>query len=331
MKNIYKLGTLAVLALALFFYSKCGPQGNFPGREYMPDMGHAVGFEANTFGYYRYNMWGTEQERYEMSKPRTYPEGTIARGKEIYHYEDTDADRARATREIVENPVSFSKKGFERGKQLYGTYCGVCHGAKGDGNGILYNDGNGPYPLAPANLLKDTFKNANDGLIYHAIMYGRNAMGSYKDKLDEEERWLVINYIRNLQGAGPKIDSRADILIDSVMTKSSNHEDVVSLYNVFFNTGSAALKQASMIELEKVASALKKYPKAKVVVNGHTDNVGDAAANLVLSKERAAAVMAYLMDSGIAKSQLTYEGFGSNKPVSSDPARNRRVDLSLIH
>jgi len=53
--------------------------------------------------------------------------------------------------------------------------------------------------LAPANFLRDEFYEASNGRYYHAIHFGYNAMGAYKDKMSWEERWQVIHYIRGLQ------------------------------------------------------------------------------------------------------------------------------------
>ena len=55
----------------------------------------------------------------------------------------------------------------------------------------------------------DTFTRANVGRFYHAIMYGRNVMGSYADKLSYKERWEVIHYIRSLEAQSKKLEYSA--------------------------------------------------------------------------------------------------------------------------
>ncbi len=82
---------------------------------------------------------------------------------------------------------------------MYNIYCGICHGDKANGGGYLVRDDGGKYPAQPANLVSDDFINSSEGRYYHGIMYGRNAMGGYSDKLSYEERWQVIHYIRSLQ------------------------------------------------------------------------------------------------------------------------------------
>ena len=100
----------------------------------------------------------------------------------------------------------------DRAKALYDVNCGICHGEKGDGLGYLVSDENKnvKYPAAPANFLQDTFYNSTNGRFYHAIMYGLNVMGAYADKLDFEERWQVIHYIRSLQAKEKKLEYTAE-------------------------------------------------------------------------------------------------------------------------
>jgi len=129
-----------------------------------------------------------------------------ANGAVPYPYKDTEADRVRAAQEIIQNPYPITTAGLVRGQALYTVYCGICHGDKGDGLGYLVREEDpakgitaGLYPAAPANFMKETFIDTTNGFYYHSIMYGKNMMGAYKDKLSYEERWQVIHYIRSLQ------------------------------------------------------------------------------------------------------------------------------------
>ena len=235
-----KIFFFAVLAIIL---SGCSSSsGEFPGSEYMPDMGHSIAYEANYYDYYYYNTWGSEAEYYKMAQPRKPVAGTIPRGHSgahyarnaaalrvnqnhlsgaashnaiaipangsvPYYYKDTEEERTRAMNEIIANPYPITGVGLAKGKELYDIYCGICHGAKGDGNGYLVADENpNPvYPAQPAILTNDEFTAASNGRYYHAIMYGKNVMGGYADKLSYEERWQVIHYIRSLQAKNKKL------------------------------------------------------------------------------------------------------------------------------
>ncbi len=136
---------------------------------------------------------------------------TPLNGRVPYYYGDSEEERGRATREIRSNPFPITEAGLAKGKDLYTINCGICHGEKADGGGYLVRDANpaagdagGKYPAAPANLMLDTFLLASNGRFYHAVMYGKNAMGAYADKLSFEERWQVIHYIRSLQAESQK-------------------------------------------------------------------------------------------------------------------------------
>ncbi len=133
-------------------------------------------------------------------------------GSVPYYYKDTEEERIRATNEIVGNPFPITEEGMARGKNLYNLFCAICHGAKGDGNGWLVDEANpnAVYPAAPANFLLDELINSSNGRYYHSIMYGKNVMGAYKDKISYEERWQVIHYIRSLQAKEKGVDYNAD-------------------------------------------------------------------------------------------------------------------------
>lgn len=124
--------------------------------------------------------------------------GMPANGSVPYYYADTEDDRVRASKDITTSPIPITEAGLASGKLLYNINCAICHGEKGDGAGYLARDGS-KYPVAPANFKQDTFYHSSNGRFYHAIMFGRNLMGSYADKLSYQERWQVIQYIRSLQ------------------------------------------------------------------------------------------------------------------------------------
>ena len=130
-----------------------------------------------------------------------------------YYYEDSPEGRLKAIAELQDNPFPITDEGLSKGGDLYNTFCGICHGAQGNGLGYIYDDEQNPnaaYPLAPANFLTDEFLAASNGRYYNAIMWGYNAMGAYKDKISYEERWQVIHYIRALQAAETETAYDAD-------------------------------------------------------------------------------------------------------------------------
>jgi mono/diheme cytochrome c family protein len=168
-----------------------------------------------------------------------------------YTYGNTDAERVRASQEILSSPIPITAEGLKQGQNLYGIYCGICHGEKGDGLGYLVREGDpargisaGVYPAAPANFLKDNFIDSTAGMYYHSIMYGKNVMGSYADKLSYTERWKVIQYIFSLQAkargvvynenentfnadvpGGPHLKKMQEETAQSARPAAENHEE----------------------------------------------------------------------------------------------------------
>lgn len=228
----YAIGAILGVALFAWLFSLCSPAGkNKTGHEYFPDMSHPVSYEANLYSAYDWNHRDKDNQikTAELSQPKGKVEGTVPRGytgvyyngataldavrgknapnavaapvngEAPFYYENTEEDRLRCEQEMTANPFPATKEGLEKAKPLYDIYCGICHGEKGDGQGWLVSMPDTKYPAQPKNLIADDMKAAGDGRFYFAIMYGKNVMGGYSDKLSFEERWQVINYIRSLQ------------------------------------------------------------------------------------------------------------------------------------
>jgi len=124
------------------------------------------------------------------------------------------------------------------------------------------------------------------------------------------------------------VEFTAGQLADALKTKGS-----IALHNILFDTGKATIKPESAAALAVIGDLLKSDASLKLEIQGHTDNVGAAAANLKLSQDRAAAVKAYVVRTfAIADARLTTAGFGDTKPIADNKtedgrARNRRVEL----
>lgn len=104
--------------------------------------------------------------------------------------------------------------------------------------------------------------------------------------------------------------------------------------NIFFEQSTSKMYNDSQAELDHLAMMLKNYPSAKLIIEGHTDNVGDAALNQKLSDERAQAVKDYLVEKGILATRLTAKGYGSTRPLFREikdkaNSKNRRVEFIL--
>lgn len=108
----------------------------------------------------------------------------------------------------------------------------------------------------------------------------------------------------------------------------------INLRNVFFKTDSATLLEESKFQLGALYRIMRQHPTMQIEVRGYTDNRGDDAYNLALSRRRAAAVEAWLIGKGIDARCISAQGFGEDNPIQSNEteagrARNRRVTFYI--
>lgn len=207
MKKILILGV--VLSAIIVTVGCGGAGGNDTGRAYMPDMAYSRAYEA-----YGYN---NTPEDHDLAKRGAHYNampvaGTRARG-EIVNYAVQPGDSGYNRAKTMASPLAgmqINPMQLKEGERLYLINCGICHGTALDGNGPLWKDGNGPYPAAPRNLKDDYTKAVSDAQMYQVIMYGKGQMGSYASQVKPEQRWWIIQYIRNKQGPATAATTTTD-------------------------------------------------------------------------------------------------------------------------
>ena len=136
--------------------------------------------------------------------------------------------------------------------------------------------------------------------------------------------------VLDLRNAKPRDVVQRDFYVTPLEVGQS-----VDIENIFFETGKSKLKETSFRSLNALVEFFQEYPNVKVEIGGHTDNVGGAAMNKRLSKERAKSVALYIIEQGIAKERFQAKGYGPDKPKATNKtkegrARNRRVDFTII-
>ena len=163
------------------FFVSCGDKRK-PQLQYMPDMYVSVPYDANGV-----NSAG------EIPVNRLPVAGTVSRsGVVAYDIANTNEGYEKAKLEL-KSPLKVTETNLLKGKELYGIYCAVCHGTKGDGNGILSE--RDKFNGIPN--YKD--RDVTEGSIYHVMMYGKNLMGSHASQLNYKERWQVVQYVEKLR------------------------------------------------------------------------------------------------------------------------------------
>ncbi len=135
------------------------------------------------------------------------PAGTIPRQGVPLHFEATPEDAQRAGLELV-NPFAGDDAGaLARGEFVFDTYCLVCHGASGVGDGPVASRG---FPT-PASLLAPNARGFPDGRIFHVVTHGQGNMPGHASQIAPEDRWKVTLWVRHLQQeAGPVVEEVAD-------------------------------------------------------------------------------------------------------------------------
>lgn len=110
---------------------------------------------------------------------------------------------------------------------------------------------------------------------------------------------------------------------------------IIKLQNVLFQVGTSTLLEESFPELNDVVKFLKKNPKVKIELQGHTDNQGSAQKDLELSQQRVEKIKSYLTEHGIKSGRIKGKGFGNSRPIASNADEagrklNRRVEFVIL-
>jgi mono/diheme cytochrome c family protein len=172
MKNI-------VLILAVVTLSACG-KSRQPNIEPVQNMMESPAVKAQDYN----------PENPGKQANRLPPDHAVAMKANPYTFKGNPAGAAS-----LKNPTVVGDDKLSLGQQRYETYCLVCHGPKGKGDGTV-----APKMLVPPpSLLTAKIRGWSDGSLYHVITDGQGMMGSYEGQIVEKDRWLIVNYIRQLQ------------------------------------------------------------------------------------------------------------------------------------
>jgi mono/diheme cytochrome c family protein len=125
------------------------------------------------------------------------PEGSVARGNLPDLFEATPEDALRAGVELMSPIPGDDVDAVARGAFIFATFCSTCHGAAGMGDGPATSRGVPP----PPSLFAERAMNMADGQMYHVVTHGQGNMASYASQVEREDRWKVVSYIRQMQGA----------------------------------------------------------------------------------------------------------------------------------
>jgi OOP family OmpA-OmpF porin len=168
------------------------------------------------------------------------------------------------------------------------------------------------------------FLNAGEGL------------GTFKIAKNASEVWIKIE----TGGDGGNDFYYLTVLEIELMKQEISSNDILTALNadghialyINFETGKSTIKPESQKIIDQIVELLKSNPALKIVIEGHTDNVGNSQSNQTLSENRAKAVMDAVISKGIGKTRLLSKGWGQTKPIEDNTteegkAKNRRVEI----
>jgi len=180
MSRMKKLFLVFIFGIMIFLES-CSNSSR-PNYQYFPNMYEPIGYETYA-----------DSDAFANGIEAQIPvERTVARGWAPYDFPDTNEGYEMAKNKLI-SPIKISEESSSNGKELYGIYCAVCHGNKGDGQGILMTR---EKFLGIPNY-KD--RDITPGSIYHVLMYGKNAMGSHAGQVNSKERWQIAQHVMQLR------------------------------------------------------------------------------------------------------------------------------------
>lgn len=202
------------------------------------------------------------------------------------------------------------------------------HWAEGDLPAMDGDHRGAAWPLAAAitydqgRMLVGTL--ASGGRSLNLLLFTSMAENEYTNR--------AATYIEIVE---PKAMPTGQVTVDAkAIGQGLQAEGRIALYGLVFDTGKTDIKPESNAQLDQMAAVLKAQPALKVLIVGHTDNVGAIDANLALSEGRAKAVVAALTQRGIAATRLQARGIANFAPVAPNTsddgrAKNRRVEMVL--
>jgi outer membrane protein OmpA-like peptidoglycan-associated protein len=163
---------------------------------------------------------------------------------------------------------------------------------------------------------------------------GANRLQFYASAPDDAAKTALESDIERV-GAGLNVAKYITVELGKTETVQREVDDILKGTVIEFQTASAVIRPSSFSVLDSIAAKLKQYPDVRVKIDGHTDSLGQPAANMKLSQSRADSVRNALVKRGVAASRIESTGYGSTRPLVPETspenrAKNRRIELVIV-
>lgn len=198
-------------------------------------------------------------------------------------------------------------------------------------------------------LLKGRVTDANTGKPLSALIYLKKPenkqvldstvtffnSGAYKMPISIADTYELVVSAPGYLSSKVALGAVSASVVQDINLKPLVAGDVVLLENIYFETAQYALLETSFAELDRVVGMMQLNPNLKILLEGHTDVVGDKNSNQILSEQRVKAVKDYLVQKGIAAERIETKGWGSTKPLNTngteaERSKNRRVEFRVL-
>ncbi len=184
MKSFFKTAALLGIIVSL---SSCKNDLK-PNYQYMPNMYESVAYET-----YAESDAFNSPSGLKGNEGQIPPVGSIRRGFVPYDIPNT-TEGYDFSKTVVKSPLDSIAIDMKHAEELYVIYCGICHGASGNGKGKLVTQEK--FLGVPSYADRQM----SIGSIYHVQTYGLNSMGAYSNQLSQTERWMIAAYVLELKG-----------------------------------------------------------------------------------------------------------------------------------
>lgn len=163
-------------------------------------------------------------------------------------------------------------------------------------------------------------------------LFGVVGPGSYQVKIKKDTAWFSQN-VSILRGVNYQVVTLSSL--QNVGSSSPVADEPDDQHVLYFDRGEYSLSVESMEKLDRLSAWLRENPARRVLMKGHTDNVGDPKRNKVLSEYRCRRTSGYLRQKGVGESQIRWTAEGGEKPAKPNDNElnkrwNRRVEIELI-
>ncbi len=183
--SIMNLALLVSILLILLFTYGLRSDPNIPNYEFLPDMKYSAAYDA-------YSKNPNFKNGQTLQTPVV---GTIARGNMPIHFLANPKEAIRAGEELTSPVKKDDPAVLSRGAEVYKIHCAACHGTKGLGDGLVTKKG---YPPPPSMLTGKSIS-MKEGQLFHIVTYGQGSMAAYAPQISVKDRWIVVNYVQNMQ------------------------------------------------------------------------------------------------------------------------------------